>query len=226
MAWASFRGALDRAPLLITLDHHTDTSRPFRHLLQKKYGLDSAAAEAERMQRLTAIDYKNLDTVSAAIENLSHDEHIVTAIQTDIISSAFVIAQNAMDTDNSVFLEHKIMCRAVHQTENPLEMRRNCDQALESHFLQSKLDSFNAQLQTLDQASLESQDYILDIDLDYLNTFQSVSPKNSYVIVRLARGAGLVTVATEEEHVKVCSLDPGLTSQFLLDQLISTLKLI
>lgn len=219
-SWAKYRRTLATAPRLITLDHHTDTSLPFRHYLNKNVPSDQHMER--RQQLLEQINFNNETSVSAVIEQLSHDEHILTAIKTDIISSAFVIAQNARDTDVAVYREHRVCCFSVGR--NPQQRQatiEECDRVLESSFLGSALEYFQKIAAQANENFLSNQ-YILDIDLDYLNTIKSVKPTDSNVFTQLIQGAGLITIATEKNHVALCSREPGLTSEALLESLLKT----
>jgi hypothetical protein len=147
-------------------------------------------------------------------------------LETDILSSAFVVAQNAQTTGVDIYKKHRIMCQSVYPEFLPATERRFfCDQVLESDFLKEKIKAFNLLLQSVSEPELLSTPYILDIDLDYLNTFKSVQPNQNLFIQHLVKGAGLVTVAIESAHVKMCALEPDLTAQILLDQLKQTLRL-
>jgi len=207
-AWAGFRKNIKAAPRLITLDHHTDTSAPFRMHLKKNHSPDEF--ESIQKQLLGAINYKDKDSVTRALKNLNNDEHIVTAIKTDIISSAFVIAHNAADTDTNTYREHKIACQNLEKH----------DDALESHTLTTALKNFDQIVAASDETALCSEPYILDIDLDYFNTFKSVDPDDSKVFKNLVENASLITIATEPEYVEGCALDPNLNSEYLLDVLL------
>jgi len=203
-AWAQHRSNSDSAPRLITLDHHTDTSPPFRKFIKQNHS--SSDFDQIRSELLIAVDYRSEQTITEAVSRLNNDEHIVTALKTGIISSAFVIAHNAANTDVQVFKEHKIACKTAETH----------DDVLESDFLDQKIRGFNLLLDKMNEPSLLSLPYILDLDLDYLNTFKSVTPKNSTTFKKLIEGAELITIATEPDYVKRCALDEGLTSEFLL----------
>lgn len=216
--WAEYRRRREQAPILITLDHHTDTSLPFRNYLKQKYPNDKNQQESERQKLLQQLSYSDADSVSAAQSLLSHDEHILTALGSNILSAAFVVAQNAMDTDIKIYREHKVCCYSVARS-GAQASSSECDRVLESDFLQTALAHFNSIRQQNDESELLSQDYIFDIDLDYLNTRRAVTPEDPAVYRQLLTNAGLITVAAEPEHVLLCSREAGLNSDILLESL-------
>ena len=83
--------------------------------------------------------------------------------------------------------------------------------------------AFDDLLQAEGQAPLLAAPYILDIDLDYFNTFASTTPSDKSALQELAKGASLITIATEPGHVRACSLDGGLTSELLLPKVVELL---
>lgn len=218
-AWANFRNSLSKPPRLITLDHHTDTSRPFRRIIAKTYEGDLSVEEFGRVQEsyLKTIDYKKPRTVEEGVSKLNNDEHIVAAIKTEIISSAFVVAHNAVKTDLEIYNEHRIVCFPVPESCSKGEP--DCDIVLESSFLDQAISAFDEVLIQQKESSLLSEPFILDLDLDYLNTFKSVTPENSKTFQKLAKNAGLITIATEPDYVQSCAIDSGLTSEHLLDKI-------
>ncbi len=216
-AWAEYRVKLNTAPRLITLDHHTDTSAPFR-----TYFKSTPAADAERLrtQWLGAMDFNNLDTIETAMSKLDHDEHIVAAIECGIISSAFVVAHNARDTDQEIYRKHRIACVGVDRKINSSGLiKSDCDKVLESSFLRESIAAFNRVLDAVGEPELLTKPYIFDIDLDYLNTLDSIVPLDSTVLRTLAGNAGLITIARETQHVRLCAMDENVTSDFLLPRL-------
>ncbi len=218
-AWASLTAQLNQAPRLITLDHHTDTSKPFRRYIAKMFGQNITSAEFTKYQSqyLDAIDYKDPESVIEAVTKLNNDEHIVAAIKANIISSAFVIAHSAADTDLQIYKQHNIICHSVD--EEPSTHKPKHDIVLESNFLNKAISAFNDVLGKAYEEPLSTKPYILDIDLDYFNTFKSIKPDNPETIKRLIQNAELVTIATEPEYVKHCAVDDKLTSEYLLDAL-------
>lgn len=229
--WAECRNELAVAPRLLTLDHHTDTSKPFRkfiHRYLKKNNFDFSESVFldHQSHYLSQIDFHNLTTVDYAIDNLSHDEHVVTAIKTDIISSAFVIAHNAATTDLKTYQEHKIVCSSVPEIRNESGIFKfDYDNVLDSKFLLGCLKQFDNIMDQADETRILEAPFILDIDLDYFNTFASIKPKDYSFFKFLAQKASLITIATEPEYVKVCALDKDLTFDYILNELYLILKI-
>jgi hypothetical protein len=92
--------------------------------------------ERELSQQLVAqLDHSDARTIEAAMETLGNDEHVVAAIGADIIRSAFVIAHNAADTTQDIYLEHKIICRGVDEYLRAGRARPQPDNVLEADFL-------------------------------------------------------------------------------------------
>mgnify|MGYP000193827666 CR=1 FL=1 len=99
------RGDFETAPILITLDHHTDTRPAYLNHMFHTYGEDSVDSIELRESLASKVIYSLEDSVNAAIQNLRHDEHIHAAILSDIIKFAFVIQLN--DSTGTVSVEHK-----------------------------------------------------------------------------------------------------------------------
>lgn len=221
--WAACRRTLPAAPRLLTLDHHTDTSRPFRRHLRREARAQgrrlSDAAEQQRSRQLVdQLDPLDPRTIDAAMETLGNDEHVVAAIGADIIRSAFVIAHNAANTGRDIYRAHRIICRGVDETLRGGRMRPVPDNVLETAFLAERLQAFDALVEALDEPLLRDAPFILDIDLDYFNTLRAVRPQAPELIRALAAEAALVTVATEPEFVTHCAVEPGVTwTQLLAD---------
>ena len=216
--WAEYRRQRERAPILITLDHHTDTSLPFRNYLREKFPDNKSQQDDERQKLISKISFSDAASVDAAQALLSHDEHIVTALSSDLLSAAFVVAQNAMDTELEVYREHKICCYSVARTGAQATMSE-CDCVLEADFLRSALQHFNKVRQQNGEGELLAQDYILDVDLDYFNTHRGTTPKDPTFYQQLVKNAGLITVAAESEHVLLCAREADVNSASLLESL-------
>ena len=222
--WAAFRRTQHSAPRLLTLDHHTDTSRPFRrhlrrHARSQRQQLSDAMERELSRQLVSQIDHRDPITIETAMKMLGNDEHVVAAIGADIIRSAFVIAHNAADTAQDIYLEHKIICRGVDEYHHEGRTRSQPNNVLETDFLAKRLQDFDDILRKLDEPVLRDTPFILDIDLDYFNTLRAVRPDAPELIRTLAKEAALLTVATEPTFVTHCAVEPGLTWIKLLAEL-------
>ena len=70
-----------------------------------------------------------------------------------------------------------------------------------------------------------TQDYILDIDLDYFHTLKSIQPDNCDTIYSLIRNAKIITIA--KEPICVDNLKYGneqINSELLLDALLNHIE--
>ena len=222
--WTAFRRTQHSAPRLLTLDHHTDTSRPFRRYLRRQARAQgqrlSDEKERELSRQLVAqLDHTDPLTIETAMKTLGNDEHVVAAIGADIIRSAFVIAHNAADTAQDIYLEHKIICRGVDEYHHEGRTRPQPNNVLETGFLAKRLQDFDDLLRQLDEPLLREAPFILDIDLDYFNTLRAVRPDAPELIRTLANEAALLTVATEPSYVTHCAVEPGVTWTKLLAEL-------
>jgi hypothetical protein len=91
-AWAEIRRAVDEPPILVTIDHHSDTNPAFNKAIwEDGLGPENGLGEVSRTYAL-ALDYRNAESLSQAIARLRHDEHIHAAILAEIINHAYVIS--------------------------------------------------------------------------------------------------------------------------------------
>lgn len=67
--------------------------------------------------------------------------------------------------------------------------------------------------------------FILDIDLDYFNTIESVKPKKLNLFYELIRKAKVITIAKESYFVNKCKLDDKLTVAYLREELLKHISL-
>ena len=97
--WALMRAELSAAPLLLTLDYHTDTRPAFGAAAWKAGGMDGWHQCARAF--LAAIRYKDAGTLEQAVGLLKNDEHILAAIGAGIIDAALVLPANGCDVTRS-----------------------------------------------------------------------------------------------------------------------------
>ncbi|HXC02342.1 MAG TPA: hypothetical protein VNU49_06795 [Opitutaceae bacterium] len=107
-------------------------------------------------------------------------------------------------------------CNSQPHTE---ECRRpHADQAIETVFLDHKLEYCDEMIASLGYRSIFERPYILDIDLDYFQTKAALSPCGPNAFYRLIRGAAAVTIALEPRFVRLVRIDEDLESDFCFDR--------
>jgi hypothetical protein len=105
------------------------------------------------------------------------------------------------------------------------ETRRHRDLAIESEYLDAKLDVANEMCRSVDQTSIWERKYILDIDLDYFTTEKSIAPNDARTFHKLIRNAEAITVALEPTYVLAERINgETITSEFLLSRFLEHLR--
>lgn len=220
--WAEIRRSRPTAPALITLDHHTDTNAPFNSYRFHTAGAshtDQAIAKKEALlpEMIAALRYEDEASVQKAIVLLKNDEHITTALEAGILSRAFVIhhlfnrpvprliyCTTASCTVECQKVDHSD-CQAKHSA-----------QMLESVYLERALADLNGKAQNDGVSAVETEPYILDIDLDYFHAETSIEPANTSTFYRLVRNAVAVTIAKEPTYVLSCRDEGSAVSAAML----------
>jgi hypothetical protein len=232
-SWAEIRRSLTAAPVLLTLDHHTDTEDPFhRHRFAATCNFpqppDVAAMEAMLPGMIANLRYDDEASVMHAIDKLHNDEHVWTAIRARIVSRGFVIhLSSGTNREPSVLYETGSICaigcmKASHDDE--CTSLRSA-QVLESVYLDQKLKALNTMAAKDGVPAVEAEPYVLDIDLDYFHSERAIEPDDPNTFYRLVRNAVAVTIATEPTWVKNCR-DKGsnVTGESLLEGMKRHLK--
>ena len=220
IAWAEMRQCISGDCYLITLDHHTDTNPSYLRSLFKQVGRDLPQMEKLRQNRINGIHLSDPHSVIAACDGLYHDEHIDVAIRCGIFKTAFVIQHSHYKLlpewieNNMVVWPTEIdLDRATEQ-----EKRDYYDLALEDAFLERQL------LQWPGNFSLGNFQYILDIDMDYFKTRQSLRPYSRSIIQSLVKGAVGITIAQESEWVRRLYRDEPMAPSEMLNCLRALLE--
>lgn len=171
-------------PAVLSLDHHLDVVRAFRD--------DTVPVEAG--------SWRDLQTVSRAVEKLKHDEHFDWAVQSGLVQKV-VIASHTRFTEPAN--ENLIVrCDPLWPDENIFfqnmgSFRSLADSVLESSYLERQFGS-------LDQYGC----FILDIDCDYFLTAASLHPEDAEYFSEMVKKAVLITVSLESDWVRILRL-PG-----------------
>lgn len=257
-AWAIYRSRLLNPPLLFSLDHHRDTKEAFINHICTAYQEFNRTKQEEQIR---AISYSDTNSIHNAISLLNKDEHIDAAINSNIVSRAFVFQydtnqinppsvemQKYYESVRRLFLfpnmsKPQVPERPHTYLDYPIfeiggcyvgcekephddECRLICfNQAIESDFLSWRLGIVDEMLPGLGDSGLINQEYILDIDLDYFHTCESIQPRDTEVFHNMIRSAGIITIATEEFYVNEWRrFDPQISVEFLKEKLFNHIQ--
>lgn len=194
------REAPGRELFTLTLDHHTDVVEAFR-------GAGSVSPDGWQSEEL----------ISAAVENLKHDEHIDWAVKSGLISGAGVIAH----VDSTLPASDKIIVRCdsrfpdeFTQLNFPEKFRPLADRVLEDDFLAPQLEGFPLE-----------RDFILDIDCDNFFSRRSLAPENHRIFDSLIRKCCGVSISKESDYVRILQF-PGekLTGELIAEHLVEYIQ--
>lgn len=100
--WALMRRKLDRAPNLITIDHHTDTNEAFLGYAHLETMNDQGDAWTLATELVKQIDFRDDQSLEWAIERLRHDEHIHAATMSGVLNYAFCIQLSDSGSNPSI----------------------------------------------------------------------------------------------------------------------------
>ena len=185
-AWAELRRRLDAPPAVWSLDTHTDTMLSFR-------------GEANPPQKG---DWAAATTVDRAVQTLRHDEHFDWALRSGTISRASILALlpgNLPPAHPGMTVRTPPDLPDTAVILNNAELfRPYAEKMLTSDFLRR---SFGNDLP-------EDDNFILDIDCDYVYCADALSESDKELLHSLAERALLITLSEENEWVKILKL-PG-----------------
>lgn len=230
---------------LFSFDYHTDTHDPFLAFVCDGHSINYDKMQ----KLISSIDYRDDRSILGAIKKLKHDEHICTATKCGILKHAFIIAQNQNGDSPQSNEEKKRMDNlwTIESIENrllgkevitPRENRtypcsdiylpdfwysgcdhENYDQFLEDSFLQVHFETLSRMSNIVEPDGTIGSDYVLDIDLDYFMTPNSICPSEYKLFSKLVKNAVAITIAKESECVDMCSEGKN-TAEYLLDRLL------
>ncbi|MGL4400725.1 MAG: UPF0489 family protein [Luteolibacter sp.] len=224
--WAGARRQSENPLILVTFDKHTDTLAPFLRWGYRKAerlrDFDSQDIFIE--ERLKALDFQSEECVSQAAEDLWHDEHIRAAMGAGIIKESYVIALNSVSKEQRVPNIHYLpsMC---HYGCPKVPHDDDCDRAHSDLVIddQHLLPLFR-EIQEIRVMLEGCEPIILDIDLDYFRTINSLSPSSTAVLGSLLDRAACITIAKESTCVEDGRLDDEVTSEWALKTIIPMLE--
>lgn len=241
--WAWLRSQFKSAPLLFSLDHHTDTHIPFLNecYVDERIGHNSKLAK----KYVEEIDFRKMATIENAIKKLRNDEHIKTAIEADIIDKAFIISYNNTTDFPLSYEENKrvenwmeIHICDMEGKEHPLkkisrpfnypneniyipsiyssntsEQIDLFNMAIETNFLREKFQIFSEMSPENVKLRGFTKKYILDIDLDYFHTQKSIKPYDNSFFIDLVKNAEIITIAKESVCIDLLKEEYGISDE-------------
>jgi hypothetical protein len=182
---------------LITFDYHTDTRRGFRHYMASigstKGLYDSESLEKIRADRFNQINVSRSDSLIKVADDITNDEHIMTAHELGIIGEYHVInCSDTEDSDMGYFYKERFCqsCVQVVDCNNncPSDIERRKNARLDDNYLEST------------GFVVPDGPFILDFDLDYFPLRNTFAPSNSIIINRIIQLAKIITIACEPNY--------------------------
>lgn len=208
---------------VITFDEHTDTHPPLWGYCVHALGHDESALvrlldaiKARLTDNIIAGLYKKIDALSNGYLNtpmLKHDEHIAFAVYLNIIRRAYICASRrsrpeilVSNADLLNVYNNIVQVKDVFSVPNYPEAFLECDFFEDFVEVHRKM-SVNFDDETIDRITRQislSDDFILDIDLDYFQTpFILDRPFDSMpLFCSLIQKAKAITIATETACVQ------------------------
>jgi hypothetical protein len=195
--WADFSISTNAKYNLVTFDFHTDTRQAFTlYACLEKSGLQFGFSDREtfRQSYIKNINPKDINEIINATKHLAHDEHIFAALDFGYISQAHVINLQGKPYDHHI---------SYYQTSDffsllPLEAFMNPYESEYKSLKAYRLNRLEDDYINDTKFDIPSAPFILDFDLDYFPTRESLEPKNRKVITNLILKAQIITIAREE----------------------------
>lgn len=208
LPWAWIRQSHQELNLL-TLDHHTDKIDAFCRYLDKH--------KDETLDALIAgMDFHDDATIEGAIKKLKNDEHIKTAIKCGIIRRAFIISHNGRcdEPPSNEFAEldkaetlAKVTLGWIpwpkDQSYPDVDLYTvgtagdlDDENGISDEFLKTML----SKIKTMVGFDIMQTEFVLDIDLDYFHSYESLKRSDLTVFRQLLSAATAITIATEPDY--------------------------
>ncbi len=127
---------------------------------------------------------------------------------------------------NRIFLvEAKCPSECIKRPHDDDCFRISCDLAIEADYLIERLRNVEEMGVAVSKSNVLREPYILDIDLDYFQTEQSVNPHDPTQFHAIIQRASAITIALEPSCVRALRLNgENITSDFLLNQVMQHIR--
>lgn len=194
---------------LITLDYHADTIIGFNDYAYEKAFETSDVDTFELRDRFREekikeiLNNKSFDTILNNTNLLDCDEHILAAVELQIINQYHTIY--CMDKYDELGGEHckneKIYCNGYENPTKycydkcPKKERDRCHKRIDDEYLNDV------------KLNLSDKKYILDIDLDFFQTKKSLKPVNRNIINDFIKNSEFITIARSKEYFNKLKID-------------------
>lgn len=212
---------------LLSFDYHTD----FQKALVRKFRNSGAAKHISYNEYLST--YISCYDIDAAIKDLRHDEHIDFALRCGIIEKAYVFSNEYKTFPKGwvIDVSEGCMCNKLSQI---ISYGEECHPLVQPLPYDETKKAWMAKNNTTDQVltdvmevfqkyGFNHNNYILDIDCDFIRDKAAMSHSNLNVLEKLIKGAKAITIARESTCVYECS-EGKLTSDEIQEWLIGLIK--
>lgn len=176
---------------MLTLDHHTDTHEAFVKFAYHKNAKSMVGIEPIMAKRLAEVEWRDHQSVRAAVNDLNNDEQIDAALQLGLFSYAFCFNnehKNAIPGDTALAIDRVYWIG--EECEDGFE-ELHAGQVLESELLAKLISRANNMAASVGIEDITKVPCVLDIDLDYFKTKNSISPADASLIHKLIKGSVL-----------------------------------
>lgn len=215
---------------LLSFDYHTD----FQTAFSRKGGDPLAFYEfTPKLHNSYLNKHIPCYDIDAAIKDLRHDEHIDFALRCAIIEKAYVFSceSNTFDDERMIDVSAGCICSSQSQVFSYAECYHPIVRP--THY-DDKNVVWMAKNNTTDEVltdvmevfqkyGFNQDNYILDIDCDFIRDKAAMCHSNLNVLEKLIKGAKAITIAREPECVAEVS-DCKLTSDKIENWLIDLIK--
>lgn len=197
---------------VLSFDNHTDLHKAFLRFAFWKFknanSRDPSEAELNDAinQRVEQIDLSKQETISAAIHDLKHDEHIDCALRMGLVERFFLnlgrMGHGQVDARVKMF--HFNPClpnclKAPHDDDCEVE---KANIVIESRILAPRIMEIEKTIGELHKSPL-----VVDIDLDFFNTSTSLHPNDATSWLKILKSATAISIAREQKLVSHLSLE-------------------